>query len=219
MLEQLHDRARSGWLAAVAIGLVLLGSVPFYAEALPQGWVSYGPTTNSLTIITGPGRLSRLAGGVYPGLAQYWLVSVPLAYLLLAAGFWLRARRTGLQLRWPVYVGTGLLLFTGLVLTVLPVADPLPMTVRTVTTPLLLLAGSLFVLGMVESDRRLQVLSGVGVLVAGYVGVVGRGGGFVVPDTWPLEPVLSAAACPQGSVALLGLAFLVCGAVWRPKRR
>lgn len=221
MLEELQYRARSGWLAAVATGLVLLGSVPFYARVLPSGWFAYAPLHDQrpgLFVLSGSDRLGRLAGDGSLGLARYWLVAVPLAYLLLAAWFVFRARRTGLQLRWPLYVASGLVLFAGLILTVLPAIDPLPFTIRAITTPLLLLAASLSVLGWVERDRRLQALSAIGVLVAAYVGITGRMGLFVVPDAWPLEPVLSAVTSPQGAVALLGVTFLLCGAAWRPRR-
>src|SRR5437868_11156715 len=109
MFEELRDRARSGWLAAAGTGLVLLGSVPFYAGVRTRGWFASGPLPAqhpTLYVFNAQGRLSRLAGSTGSlGLAYYWLVAIPVAYLLLAGWFAIRARRTGLQFRWPVYVG------------------------------------------------------------------------------------------------------------------
>jgi hypothetical protein len=220
VISDLQGRAKAGWLPVVVTGLVLLGSVPLYADVLPRRFADYAPLSAGPTAFFSPGggRLGRLAGGGPSVLGRYWLVVVPAVYLLLAAWFALRARRTGLQQRWTVYIGVGLALFAVLLLTVLPVSDPLPVVVREVATPLLLLAGSLAVLGAVEQDRRLMVLAAVGAGVAVYVGLTIRGG-FVLPDSVPGEPVLSGLLSAQGAVAVLGVSFVVCGLAWRPWRK
>jgi hypothetical protein len=216
--DQLRDRARGGWLALVVTGLVVLGAMPYYAGLLPRepaGLVATGGGQYSLLVSSGPSGLSRLAG-TNGALGLYWLLAVPLAYLLLAGWFFLRARRTGLQQRWGVYVGAGLVLFAVLLISVLPASDPLPHSWRTVTTPLLLLAATLLVLGAVEHDRRILILGGIGSAVALYAGAAERPF-FVVPDAWPGEPLLSAATSPQAAVALLAAAMLTCGVAWRPR--
>ncbi len=217
--DQLRDRARGGWLALVVTGLVVLGAVPYYAGLLPRRSAELTTAAAgqyAVFVSSGPSGLSRLAGST-SALGLYWLLAVPTAYLLLAGWFVVRARRTGLQQRWGLYVGAGLVLFTGLLISVLPATDPLPYAWRAVTTPLLLLAATLLVLGAVEHDRRILILGGVGSAVALYAGAAGRPF-FVVPDTWPGEPLLSAATSPQGAVALLAVAMLVCGLAWRPRR-
>jgi hypothetical protein len=215
-------RARSGWMAVLLTGVALLGSVPLYAGFLPRGYASYtaepaGVEFRVLHVSPGLGRLGRLASGGSSTLGLYWLVAVPAVYALLGLWFVLRARRTGLQQRWGVYVGGSLLLFSVLLLSVLPVSDPAPPVLRQVTSPLLLLAGSVIVLGLVERDRRLVVLGAVGAAVAVLVGLVIHGGP-VMTDSLPGEPVLSAVSSAQGGVALLGAAFVICGLLWRPRR-
>ncbi len=217
--DQLRDRARGGWLALVVTGLVMLGAVPYYAGLLPREsteLVGTGGAQYSVLVSSGSSGLSRLAG-TNGALGLYWLLAVPTAYLLLAGWFALRARRTGLQQRWGVYVAAGLGLFAALLISVLPASDPLPYSWRTVTTPLLLLAATLLVLGAVEHDRRILILGGLGSAVAVYAGAAGRPF-FVVPDTWRGEPLLSAAISPQGAVALLAVGMIACGLAWRPRR-
>lgn len=215
-------RARAGWVAVLLTGLVLLGSVPLYAGFLPHGYASYsaepaGAGFRVFVLSSGLGRLGRLASGGSSTLGLYWLIAVPSVYASLGLWFVLRARRTGLQQRWGFYVGGSLLLFGMLLLSVLPVSDPAPPVLRQVSSPLLLLAGSLVLLGRVERDRRLVVLGSIGAVVAVLVGLVIHGGP-VLPDSFPGEPVLSAVSSAQGGVAVLGATFVVCGLLWRPRR-
>lgn len=218
LLDELRRKARGGWLAVVVMGLVVLGAVPFYAGFLSgtgDGTVCGGTGC----ISRGSNDLSRLAGGESAPLGLYWLVAVPVAYLALAGWFTARARRTGLQQRWGVYIGAGLGVFAVLVVSVLPATDPVPYALRALTTPLLTVAASLAVLGWVERDRRLIVVAAVAAAVAVYVGVLKTHPFEALPDAWPAEPLLSAALSPQGALALLGAAMLVCGGAWSARSR
>lgn len=217
VLDELRRKARGGWLAVVVMGAVVLGAVPFYAG------VFAGPTRGEICggtgcLSSGPDHLSRLAGGEPAALGLYWLVAIPSAYLALAGWFTARARRTGLQQRWGVYVSVGMAVFAILVASVLPAADPVPYAWRALAWPLLTVAVSLAVLGRVERDRRLAVIAAAAAAVAVYVGVF-KTHPFVLPDTWPAEPLLSAALSPQGALALLGAAMLACGGAWSAKAR
>jgi hypothetical protein len=217
VLDELRRRARGGWLAVVVMGAVVLGAVPFYAGVLA------GPARDEVCggtgcLSPGPDHLSRLAGGEPAALGLYWLVAVPTAYLILAGWFTARARRTGLQQRWGVYVAAGLVGFAVLVASVLPAADLVSYSWRAVAWPLLTVAMSLAVLGRVERDRRLDVIALAAAAVAVYVGVF-KTRPFVLSDGWPAEPLFSAACSPQGSLALLGAAMLACGGAWSAKAR
>lgn len=215
-LRDLGARARGGWLAVVVMGLVVLGAVPFYAGFADGAAAVCGGGTYCLS--SGPGRLGRLAGGESRALGLYWLVAVPVAYALLSGWFAARARRTGLQQRWGAYIAAGLLGFAVLAASAMPASDPLPYGLRALTTPLLMVAASLAVLGRVERDARLVILAAGAAAIAMYAGFL-KSHPFVLPDDWPAEPLVSAALSPQGALAVLGAVMVACGTGWSFRTR
>jgi hypothetical protein len=169
-------------------------------------------------VSSGPDRLSRVAGGQSRALGLYWLVAVPVAYALLSGWFAARARRTGLQHRWGVYIAAGLLAFAVLAASAMPASDPLPYGLRVLTTPLLTVAASLAVLGRVERDAKLVILATAAAALAVFVGLL-KSHPFVLPDDWPAEPLVSAALSPQGALAVLGAVMVACGTGWSVRTR
>jgi hypothetical protein len=96
-------------------GLVILGALPFFYYSIGN----YGPSSGSSiggAIAVKPSFLYRFNLGGFPGqhpwgAAVYWLTAMPLAFILVAVYYRVRARRTGLQGRvWP-YVVAGIVLF------------------------------------------------------------------------------------------------------------
>lgn len=103
--ETRHVR-HSYWFPLMLFGAVILGALPFYYYSLGN----YGGRPGPVSVID---RFGFGAGDAnHPwGAALFWLISVPLAYVLVAVFYKVRANRTGVQGRvWP-FVVTGLVLF------------------------------------------------------------------------------------------------------------
>src|SRR5437660_7214311 len=93
--------ARHGyWFAFLLFGLIILGSLPLYRPLPVQGD----------GIGTGGGAFAGLdLGGIFNdhawGIAMFWLIAVPLGYIVTATYYRLQARHTGVQGRiWPYVV-------------------------------------------------------------------------------------------------------------------
>jgi hypothetical protein len=103
-LRRRTRRARQAfWFPLVVFGALILGSTPLYT--LP-------PLTNTPDgVVVGSGRapLGALAPGFAAGL--FWLIGVPVAYVVTALFYLWRGHRRGVRTTWRAYVFVGLGLF------------------------------------------------------------------------------------------------------------
>jgi hypothetical protein len=92
------------WFPAIVFALITLASAPLYRYPSPQDSLAGGdgPTFGALG-----GLLSPHATGA----GLYWLIAIPLGYLLTAAYFVWRARRRGVVVSWRTWALTGFALF------------------------------------------------------------------------------------------------------------
>jgi hypothetical protein len=99
-------RARQAfWFPLMVFGALILGSAPLYSlpppASIPDGVVAgngYDPLGGKLA--TDPHAVSL-----------FWLIGIPVAYLLTAAFYLWRGHRRGVRTTWRAYVVTGLGLF------------------------------------------------------------------------------------------------------------
>ncbi|MEE6259242.1 hypothetical protein [Plantactinospora sonchi] len=104
-LERLRSRTRArahggAWLPALGVAVLLLASALLYRSPFAA------PTSITISHPYWAGLRDEQHDPVLSYV--FWFVGIPL--LFLATGFWYawRARRLGLRVAWPVFVGTGL---------------------------------------------------------------------------------------------------------------
>ncbi len=174
------------WFPLILLGLVILASSPLYlrpevaSAGLPAATVLRARPAGTPLPAARPGQSSRRArtpffpGGISTAspraIAIYWLVTLPIAYLLIGWWYVLRARRRGVSTSPAAYVLVGIGLVALLVLTSNEVASVLhlPSWVAVFTigdlkirglAALLTIGLGLFVLSYVERSRALAVFS------------------------------------------------------------
>ena len=103
-LRRRTRRARQAfWFPLIVFGGLILGSTPLYS--LPP------PASIRDGIVVGRGHATL--GPLAPDLAAslFWLIGIPVAYVLTAAFYLWRGHRRGVRTTWRAYVATGLGLF------------------------------------------------------------------------------------------------------------
>jgi hypothetical protein len=163
--------ARQGlWFPLVLFGLVILASTPLYLDPTiaPTPAFLTSDVPSSPTAGTAGGNHSWLLGNfggqmltfsTQRAVTVFWLVAGPLAFVLTAGFYWMRARRRGVATSSKAYVLSGLGLFALLVATSNPMFRvPIPgdLTIRGLT-PLFVVALGLFVL--VRAERSWALLA------------------------------------------------------------
>jgi hypothetical protein len=232
-VTQLRQRtriARQGfWFPLVILGLVIAGSTPFYFAPTPLGVLRGHPgralpaatavplqhsTSGSFGHVTSAS--SYLPGGALTksphAAALYWLIALPLAYVVIFAWYRLRARRRGIATSPVAYVVTGLALLAALVASSVGTANLLhlpsvitrldgsDLSVRGLMAVLAVGLG-LFVLAFVERSRSLLAFSVAFFALA------------LLVNLYDLENVayrMGVSVGPELGVAVAG-GFLLCG--------
>lgn len=148
------------WFPVLLFGLLVLGAAPLYVtpNMTSGGYIAHYP--------------NYLPGGYFlanpTAIALYWLIGIPVAYLLMAGFYWLRARRRGIATssRSFVLVGIGLLALlvlnvpqeTGKISFGIAVWLPGDLTVRCLL-PLIVVALAFFVLARAERSIGLLLFA------------------------------------------------------------
>jgi hypothetical protein len=122
-LRRRTRRARQAfWFPLIIFGLLTLASGPLYAKRTSD-W-TFGvtePGTPGETFYVKANYWYTWLGGVggnpdATAIARFWLIGVPIAYVLTAAFYIWWAHRRGVATRWLAYVVTGAAVFTALAL-------------------------------------------------------------------------------------------------------
>jgi hypothetical protein len=194
------------WLPAAAIAALLLASIALYRHPFHQPEVIFV----EYPFWAGLPDVQRSALASY----LFWFIGTPV--VLAGIGLWYRwrARRVGVRVSWPLFVGTGMTVL--LLLAVLagvpmqPIEDPDLASVagyrpswnlRAVLTPLLPIAAAVIVLGWAERSRALAIAGGWIALLAlwqcgyGFLGQV-PGGQLVLLGIHRPGPTLVIMALP-----------------------
>jgi hypothetical protein len=212
-IDDLRDRTRrasfSGAVPLALLGLLVAFAAPFYAAAF-NARRNHVPVDIFVTLqrlrarpmfVT---RLLRLqpGGPQNDRLVAYWLLAVPVAFLLVAGYYGWRARRTGIALNgWRVVIAGAVVLLALVAVVELPARGFQMGTGRSdvrignFVSPLLVVAAGTFAVAWVERSRA--VLAVAVVFLLGVVAVDTR----VLPD-WGSET-------PWDNVQSIGTAILM----------
>jgi hypothetical protein len=220
-----HDTrsARHGfWFPLVLFGAVILGALPFY-------YFSIGQFNEAITNSGGgrPSLLDRFGFGAGAsmhawGAALFWLISIPAAYILVAAFYRIRARRTGVQGRvWP-FVVTGLVLFLLLLVTAPGVVYLLNAPTWFVSwqgqigdlyarglTPILVIALALFVLARLERSWAMLWISVLFLPIALLANLYNISNAFYRIHHWIVPDWAANIAVAGGFLIFVGLVSLI----------
>ena len=192
------------WFPLVIFGLVILASTPLYmhfngdtpplpALLAPDVLAPTAPPATDIAIGGSSGLLHFFTGGMFAfsplKITVFWLVAGPMAYLVTAGFYWLRAGR-----RW-VATSTPLI----------PIPVPGDLMVRGLT-PLLAVALGLFVLARIERSWALLAFA------VPFLALT------VVANLYDMENVAYrlgvGSAGPEVNVIVVGSVLLIAGAIF-----
>jgi hypothetical protein len=233
-IDGLRDRTRrasfSGAVPLALLGLLVAFAAPFYAAAWNdshfqnEGTFSLGDLQQRR-----PPFLTRLFD-LQPGGPQnervvaYWLVGVPVAFLLIAAYYGWRARRTGISLNgWRVAITGAAVLFALVVVVEVPghwlqagwTVEELQ--VGNFVNPLLVVAAGVLAIAWVERSRAVLAVAAVFLLgLAAFDVKILTDGGSVTP--WDNIQSVGTATLALAGWLLLAAGVLAVVAVVRRRR-
>jgi hypothetical protein len=153
---------RAFWVPLAVYALLTLASSPLYVRVHRPDSVWHGDEGNAFGLLGG--QVVEHADEA----ALYWLIAVPLGYLIIAGAYRWRAYRRGVAAAWRTYVLGGLILFALIALVLSNVAPPLQRAFLTYVhgnlivrglLPLLILAIGFLVLAGVERSLEFGVFA------------------------------------------------------------
>ena len=225
-LDRVTQRTRLArhayWFPLMLFGAVILGALPFYYYSIGN----YGGRPGPISVIDRFGF--GAGGGNHPwGAALYWLISVPLAYVVVAVFYKVRANRTGVRSRvWP-FVVTGLVLFAMLLATAPGVVILFHAPVWLVSwqsklgdlysrglTPILVISIALFVLARLERSWGLFWISVAFLPVALLANLYNISNAFYRINHWIVPDWAANIAFAGGFLVFFGAVSLIAQRAW-----